>query len=698
MMNKKFLTMMFSLLLAVGWTSSAQAQKKEMRVVPKMALAPDRTDAHGKAVPNQQRAALSSYVPSRTQTASPIAPETRTKAWFESLDPVTWNDLQGNSRSTLLTEPYTDAKGMIALLKRIYTDKTIPGAKYSAPRDCDIPYQTIEKGWNIIGTNYLDDAVIKVNSRRVYIREIEILDGNRETIRDYKPEDGTLTMPTGWETTSDGYYWYCTSSNGGSVAIPAAWLQNDYGFAEVKVYCRPQSASYNGVILSLGNQTYDFTNDTLTYTSGYVSIADWIFPGTINTPPDDNGYTPLLVKLKDGINSDPNVLAPWNTSSAQELENYFTTYVDEIQLMTDGLRVGENGDNPGTAFSYTGNLNRFYFISKGKMFYYAALDAFQGYDRAPFYSMYEEFSANDVADETGFTDFYIRMMKGESYPIVHDCMGVIYRQHYFSMAGKQGTSSNDVSSLVFFIPDYRGVLNSDWRTYDVNHQPRIGMYIITLDAEAHASTTQEGYYDVVVNWESNLDDITDNTVPQTYKLYEIMYNEETGKNDTTLVYTGPNTTWTKPYEVGKPDSYPITYYVIGTPDNTTNPDFYDKSNDDEVIIPGENDFLALYRLGYESDYVIGANENDDKEKNYYRNYLSVQNLEALGNESITPNTIGTGKRTLVLYRLETAGETIVAYLDLMMEGNKPYYRIRYVKENQDVEPGFTGPTNYTTNN
>ena len=168
-MKRKITILMFGLLLAVGWTNSAQAQNKELRVMKKEATASVQTKAQGKPIVlnQQQPMVLKNNAPRRTNNFDSIASATRTKADFEAMGRISWTDLQGTPQSTLLTEPYTDANGIIALLKRIYTDKNIPGAKYSAPRMCDLPYQTIEHGWDIIGTIYNDDVIIYVNSSQV---------------------------------------------------------------------------------------------------------------------------------------------------------------------------------------------------------------------------------------------------------------------------------------------------------------------------------------------------------------------------------------------------------------------------------------------------------------------------------------------------------------------------------------------------
>lgn len=675
---KKSMIVLFGLLLAVGWTCNAQAQRlpdaqerlKEMRVEPKMALAPDQANAQDKAVPNQQRMNLTSKsnAPRRTQDFDLNANAVRSKAWFDNQSPVTWTDLQGNPQSTKLTDTYTDANGMIALLKRIYTDRTIPGAKFSAPRMCDIPYQTIQHGWDIIGTNYNDNAIIEVNSSQVYINKIEILDGNGNLLRECTPSN--TNFPSSWTTISNNSYWHTSSSSGGSVSIPAAWLQNDYGYARVRVFCRPSSSSYNGVILAIGNDTYDYEAAELTYTSGYVSIISYDFPGTI-TPPDDNGYTIMMVRLKDGINYDPEVLPVQYTTTTEELRNYFTTYFKDIQLLTDGMRVGDGGDNPGTMFAYSGDLNRFFLLGKGKMFYYSSLDEIP-YDRAPFYSMYEEFSPVADNDSLGFNDFYVRMRNQEAFPVQHDCMGVNFRQHYFAMSGKQGSTEYPINSLIFFVPDYRGIEGSDYRNYDTEHQPEIGMYVIKLDATAKPDDAGQNEYQSIITWHSNLADIAKHPVEQSYMLYRIEVDSITGQADTTCLTQTPitDTTFVDHDRQQFDKSYRITYYVVGTPTGTNNDSFKAQSNDDYVIIPGLLDFIGL-DAKYESDYEV------TEEKNYYRNYLMPKNLDELGQSGVTYENVGDG-RTLILKRQVGEDVEIIAYLDLMVEGGKAYYRIRYV--------------------
>lgn len=693
-MRNKITIILFGLLMAVGWTNVAQAQLLPLRDISMAKVSGDKhivtpkssiKDAEmKKALPNQGQ---KFNAPRRTNMYSVTAPEVRSKAQFESMDPITWTDLQGNSQTTSLTVPYTDANGMMALLKRIYTDPSIPGILHSDPWNGDVTYQTIQYGWNIIGNHY-NDPVNVAFSPGVLINAITVRSPGGPVLQRWIAGN---SLPSGWSVTNNlssgqysNYPVIYNLTNGGTVSISTDKFNNPYGYVNIEVtaigyvdYYYDYSNYYD---LDIGNSTYGYAQYDVT-TSWDVYYGST--PGTID-PPDYNGYTPMIVKLKDGVNDTISVRAPKFTKNEAELRDYFNTYIKEIQLLTDGMRVGTGTDNAGTVFVYTGMLNRFFFISKGKMYYLSSLDSIS-YDRAPFYTMYEEFSPYTQSDTQGSADFYIRMRQKESYPVVHDCNSVTYMQHYFSMSGKKGTTENDVSSLVFYIPDKRGVVSSYSRDYNPEHQPEVGMYIIELDAEAEPSNTPQRY-SVTVTWTSNLNDITDNTIPQTYKLYEIADWNHDGKMDTTLIETTHNLYYT--YTVPQyDDSYPISYYVIGTPDAATNKDiFFDQSNDDQVIIPGLNDFMALSLEGYESDYVVNS------EKNYYRNYLSPKNLKALGALGVTPNSIGNSVRTLVLWR----GTEQVGYLDLMMNGDKAYFRIRM--EHQEPEPGYSINLTNSSNN
>lgn len=692
-MKTKLTTLLFGLLLAVGWTSSSYAQALPRHKVATNVASMSNTsfikEDIGRPAGNAMDQGLQFRAPQRSQNFSVTSPVTHPKSWYQALPDVTWN---GGSQN--ITEPFTDVDGMMALIERVYTDKDIPGFKYSTPEQCDIPYQTIQHGWNIIGNIY-EPVTITTNNQYCGIYAIGIYDADENPLRTWDAYNNGTTLPTQWTTSgtwtsSQGLPYF---RNGGTITIPASELQNSTGGAIVVVYAVNRS-NYNTTRITVGNDTWGYGgSNNVPYSESSVYPYGVITPGTI-TPPDDAGYTVMLVKLQDEF--DLNV--PQYTYSKAELRDFFTEYIKEIDLLTDGLRVNENTADAGTLFAYTGDLNKFYFIGKGKMYFLRSLDI-DSLDRAPFYSMYEEFSPYVAGGTEDHSDLYEKMSQGTTYPVVHDCEGVIHMHHWFTIASEDGSTENRVNSLVFYIPDNRGNSGSG-QNYNPDHQPTVGMYMIDLYADIEASTTPD-YYTATVNWFDNLDVITHSQgIPQTYNLYQIMYNEQTGQNDTTLIYTGPNTTWSGDYPVGENGPYDIHYFVVGTPTAATNPDtFFAQSNTDDVTVPGKNDFIGLQWIRYESDYVTkNEYDADNNEVNYYRNWLAPHKLSTQGQSGISAGNVGTTGRTLTLYR----DDTPVIDLELVMNGNKAYYRIKYINrnENQKVEHGYdpnTGEKTSTNN-
>jgi hypothetical protein len=711
-MKKKLTILAFGLLLAVGWTSDAQAQERAKQRIAKdtpasvsnMTSMKEEIGHPGKAEASHlMNQGPQLRAPQRATDFANVTPSARhPKSWYQALPAVTWD---GGSQN--ITEPFTDVDGMMALIKRVYTDQDIPGVKYSDFRQQDIPYQTIEYGWNIKGSNYYDDVQIEAHPYvGIYAVEFYNADGTR--IGGWDAYNNGSSFPSTWTTTGGvGNYYgvpYLQTSNNymGVLTIPSSYIRslgtNTTGYVDIKVsaFNYYSSSSVSSATLYIGSPRYPglWTSYNPEYSDDYVYIHHHYLPGTI-TPPDEAGYTVLLVKLQDDLSNVPEYT---ETETTIPLREYFTKYVKEIDLLTDGMRVN---NNTGTVFAYTGDLNKFYFIGKGKPAYGKSLYNYP-FDRAPFYSMYEEFSPFVAGGQEDHSDFYEKLKQQVTYPVVHDCEGVIYLDHYFSMSGDEGTTENRVNSLVIYIPDNRGD-ESEWQTYDTEHQPTVGMYTIDLVAAIEPSQNQDDYYTVTVNWSDNLDVITHSDgIPQTYTLYQTMINPETGELETEVVYVGPLTTYTHDFPVGDPTAYDIEYYVVGTPTAATNQDtFYAQSTPDDVTVPGTRDFLGLQWERYESDYITD-NGTDIHEVNYYRNWLSPRphavQTEGIG---ITAGNVGTAGRTLTLIRDDNHGTAIpVMQLQLVMNGNKAYYRIKYINrdENQQVEPGYdpnTGELNTT---
>ena len=724
MMKRKITILMFSLLLAVGWTNDASAQKLnqgkpwyQSPFFQKMTK-PTTVNPKAAAVEFSSNAAIAegtngkmSKAPMRanyTQTA----PVTHIKSWYDGKH-YTWYDGSNNAQTASYTDPVTDTCQMFWFIRSLYTDQTMPGIKYTEAQNYDLAYEGCDFGYWISGDITQDISILMTSN--CYITYIAVYDyAGGDPITEYDVDDGN-TPPTGWSMPnkaymtrtydSNGWYYWKFTSNYYTSFDPAFTISKDLlaGHRGVYVYVNARNTS------STANRTYSYKVSWYDYNfqADYSSFAEahllnnsWggqesMVHGPV-TPPTENGYSVVLVKLEDDFGTQPEEF----TYTDSALYSYYNKYVKELQLLTDGLRVNENTDAAGTLFAYTGDLSKFYFISKGKLYPISGSenawmdddgDYVRYADRAPFYNMYEEFSPFVESGTEDHSDFYEKLKQGKTYPVLHDCMSVAFMRHYFAMTGESGTTTNRVNSLVLYIPDNRG--QSGGRTYEEANQPTVGMYTIDLYADIEPSTTTD-YYTVTVNWYDNLDEITHSeNIPQTYNLYEIYDKDNDGDLDTTLVYTGPNTTWTHDYPVGDPSAYDISYYVIGTPTAATNQDtFFAKSNTDDVTVPGKSDFIGLQWWRYESDYVTDDGEN--QEVNYYRNFLAPHALAVQGQAGINAGNVGTEGRTLTLYR----DNTPVIDLELVMDGTKAYYRIKYRPNTQQIEPGYNENGELNTNN
>ena len=733
MMNKKFLTMMFSLLLAVGWTSTASAQKlpqgkpwyqspffqrmtkPTMTSNPKAQAVELSADMQAEGIDGQPSRAP------RRANYNQTSPVTHVKSWYDGKS-YTWYDANGNSQGTAsYTDAVTDSCQMFWFIRSLYSDPEMPGIKYSEAMNLDLAYDGCDFGYWLSG-DVKQDISISMTSN-CYITYIAVYKYSdfENPITVYDVDDGD-NPPSGWtmpiksymtrtQDTNGWYYWKLP--DGYTDFYTAFTISKDLlaGQGGVYVYVNARNTS------STANRDYTYKvswyeyNNATYYNANaekHLLNSTWggqktMVHGPVTPPNDDaNGYTVVLVKMNDDVDyqmGDPDEY----TYTDSALYSYFNKYVKELQLLTDGLRVNENTDAAGTLFAYSGDVNRFFFISKGKTYQlFGSENAWttrngnyeRMADRAPFYNMYEEFSPYVPSGTEDHSDFYEKLKQGVTYPVVHDCQSVIHMHHFFAMSGDAGTNENRVNSLVLYIPDQRGLANS--RTYEVAHQPTVGMYMIDLYADIEPSSDPD-YYTTTVTWEDNLDVITHSDgIPQTYYLYEIWDKDGDDDMDTTLVYTGPNTSWTSSQDpdhgdflVGDPTAYDVHYYVVGVPTAATNPDtFFAKSNTDDVTVPGKTDFIGLQWWRYESDYV--TNNGDMQEVNYYRNWLAPHALSTQHEAGISAGNVGTTGRTLTLYREDTP----IIDLELVMDNNKAYYRIRYInrEENQQVEPGYNENT------
>ena len=440
--------------------------------------------------------------------------------------------------------------------------------------------------------------------------------------------------------------------------------------------------------------------------------------------PYEDGYTLLMVSVKEQLSLRTNDdYGSYEFPNAEALVTYIGNNIDAVQLLTDGLRIGE-GMRAGTTFNISGEFNRFFILGKGQARQKTEWVTRQQTnnnriygERVPFKSMFEEFSPTDGSVNSQITDFYAKMVAGASYPVVHDCASVLQTEHYFSMAGKNNHESRSLTGLNIFIPDYRLLY---WETYDDNNHhvagrmmnpyydlngrvirnsrsyfevdyaqynpdyaPEVGIYTIKLNGKAEPAA-EERTYDVTLDWTSSLDDMAHGTVGQDYILYLVLTDEYGNETREEIIKT-TETTYTYPVPQDE-HSYTLSYIVFGQPNDGEHDMFVAWSNQVDIVIPGWNDFLTLKLNHYESDYKI------ETEKNYYRNFLNVMNDDAAN--GLTTARVNAGENNFTLYRYDVAAPDAMVPVATMAitAGNNTRYNITY--QNQEPLAGYN--VNVTT--
>ncbi len=475
---------------------------------------------------------------------------------------------------------------------------------------------------------------------------------------------------------------------------------------------------------------FQLTTSNQNYSMSYTFPVNYL---ASTYKPEREGYTALMVAIKNNntIFEEPSALnGSWEFSTRQEIVNYLRDNVESIKLLTDGLRIGNAEDySRGTVFNCDATVNKFFILGKGQARQKAdgllgtiATGRWPHYtgEEVPFDFMYEEFSPTTGERGDQIEDFYSEMMKGNVYNVVHDCASVIQQGHQFSLSGNSTNPEPfSFTGLNFFIPDYRlkywnipnfypkdadgnptsGPWSVDGRDmnpyiladandktgapyrqaqyfdmwfgqYNQDYAPQIGIYRITLDANAEKSADYnfddptKRNYDITLHWVSSLDEMAGHPVDQIYTLYTwdengnrielhptgVKFFDAEGNELTALDgYNSSNpfvvtqVTYSWPQQA---TSQIFEYQVHGTPDDNEHPGFVAWSNIDYVVIPGWNDFLALKRNHYESDFVV------NEEKNYYRNFMTVTNENE--DNALTLERIKNGEDTYTLYRYDVA--------------------------------------------
>lgn len=773
-MKKKLTTLLFGLLLAVGWTSSASAQAlpeggftKRMGLsdvgvnsgivnAKKIATMPMMTMPTGEST----QMSAPAQAPKRADANPEMVSLTRAQA--EALT-YKWRDAQGVEHESNAAQEATDPYQMYELLRFVYGNPAFPGPRYTAwsnndTREREVYYGPMQGGWDLVAANTANrDITINVTTQwsgyPVYIKSI-IIKSNNEEITRLEYTDGMSNYPDGWTSSPALSYnnngeLFFNNNYSGTITVSSTLLEG-YSDVEVIINARSADTDYYGYSISVNNSSQQLASNSLSNYTWNVTLPEEgaFVQGTVAAP-NQEGYTALIVSVKDDATPMNETFTNYDQkngnlflNSKAEVINYFTTRINYIKLLTDGMRIGSNSDySRGTVFNCTGTYNKFFILGKGQSrqkdsYVTNTLEPYYGLmgEEGPFKYMFEEFSPVQPDTQTEITDFYKKMMEGSTYSVAHDCASVIQNNHQFSMTGNAGTDSYYLSGLNFFYPDYRlkywttsytsgyysytvdgRTMNPYFSTtgssgtngfrdcpsycahfaqYNQQYAPKMGIYKITLDAEAEKNTEKDKTYNVTLTWVSSLNEMSGHEVAQLYTMYIVDEDGDTTKINPTQVTnlqdsegnsitTNPCTVTQVTYEVPQNEhSYTIVYQIKGQENTSGEPAFVALSNIDDVIIPGWNDFLSLSLDHYESDFKIS------EQKNWYRNFLLVANENE--DNALTVKRINAGEKLFKLYRYDyhDPNKVLTEIAELTFadnhDGKSVHYGVTYNTDNYRI--------------
>ena len=498
-MKIKLTTLLFGLLLAVGWTSNASAQKlpdkslaDDLITIEEIVMEQHSPDAESVDLPmaHSHSAAAHKKIGQRRfgpfRAGQELDLKSVTKAQADSWT-YTWTDASNASHTSKFSEVAKNPYQMYELLRQVYMDKRFPGPYYSAytkndTRERQVYYGAIEGGWDIGGatlstsTSAIGDITIGGNNNYAALKSITVSSGNTTLFSWSYAANGYTPRPYGMYTPGGLTYnssdqWICLPSSLTAFKL-YSWLFDGYSSVTVTIVAYNHGSSTASLIVNGNEQTistYYYNNNrtrTLTWTVNAKSFAHTEYnPETYK--PNEEGYTALIVAVKDhptttGYHYD-NDNDNGYFETKQELIDFLAGAVDSIQLLTDGMRIGKGSDySIGTMFNCDGTYNKFFFLGKGQarqkpdavLSQEVARGAKIG-NHVPFEEMFEEFSPTTISSGDEIQNFYSLMNEGNVYPVVHDCRSVIELGHQFSMSGNSGEKAYAMTGMNFFIPDYR---------------------------------------------------------------------------------------------------------------------------------------------------------------------------------------------------------------------------------------------------
>ena len=577
------------------------------------------------------------YRRAHTGTAETRTIAVKDSTFFKNIE-YQWTNSEGTHTSNL-NEIATDPDQMIAMVREIYTNKTIPG--------------NLKRGFATDGSN-------------------------------------------SGQTNQDVYY----SGVGGIdltgqyVDVTDSYVYNDiYGWnipGNVnEVQQSPLLAYYRGGLFENSQYTYAYyaTLDQEQYKPNEEGLTLLLVEMKENYADGSN----------DAISTDQSY-----TSEYDRLKAYFQNTVKSIRVINQAKRMGE-GLESGTLFKIDcDKMNKFFLLAKGQLnldhnspdwvtglaandyisgtvqnnnidfcvppgfmyFYYSTSTYNPNFNSIGgifsdsnagelFYHMFEQFSPVANNASAGMDDIYQSLINMDSFGVKHDCIGITQMNHQFLMYGADSKDEDcqDVRDMMFFVPDYRmlehasrGSSTQQYHNYHPDLQPNIGLYVIRQN-EITPTTAADDYYMLNLNWVTNLDDFLPSE-DQEFELLQIVVNDSTGLEEYVHVYymnengeytdaedkvvttpvpivlqfgAGAEKNYPSVYVARQSSSQQVTYAIRGR--DTGHFLSLQISNRQSYIIPGTDptELVSLIELSHYSRY------NPDLEENCYSNRFKLSN-------------------------------------------------------------------------
>lgn len=547
---------------------------------------------------------------------------------FFSGKSYTWTDSEG-THTSYLNETATTPEQIIAMLQKVYTDPEIPG--------------NLKRGFSAYGTDAGE------TNQEVYYQGV-----------------GGVQRTGTYVDAADSYVY-----------------DDTYGWGITGNINEVQQSSY----LAWHNSSSPYVD----YFAYYAALDKHQYT------PQQEGLTLLLVELKDTYEDGSNNTISSGTYETEydRLKAYFANTVKSVRIITQAKRTGE-GVEAGTLFKIDcEKMNKFFLLAKGQLhldhnsYYYTDYNASSiftsgsqeldaNWDFAPepgyifyykntytsynnwyndnnptwggigevahcdrntgplFYHMFEQFSPSMPSDSVGSLDLYQNMTTNmESFPVIHDCLGITIMNHQFMLYGADSEDDDcqDIHDLMFFIPDYRMLKDSNrdpgehvqqYLNYNQDHKPSMGMFVIKQNPITGEQIDGQDTYKLHLTWTSNLLDFLPGEDGQ-YTLYRVITNPDGTKTYQKVGNFNPNTLEYYDNVPMQQNGQQVTYVVQGQDVG----EFLDlqMSNEESFIIPGL-DRAEQIRIALNSDYYFSRYDASDQTNNY-------------SNSLIANNTVGT---------------------------------------------------------